>query len=1432
MRSLITKQAERFLRERKNYKRWLAVFFCLAVLVSLGTVMVLRYTGTAMTGDLTCGKEEHTHTDACYQEVLICGQEETEAHEHTEACYDQAGELICEWQEPEEAHVHQEACYEKQLVCEIEEHTHESLCYSKEENLADVETPEIWESTIPAVDRQNGDWAGNLVAVAKSQIGYQESSANVTTDEAGSDKGYSRYGAWYGNEYGAWNAMFASFCLNYAGIPAEAVTREADGQIWAGKLANAELLKSADGYLPQAGDLVFFQNSGDGNAAQVGIVSGVDGSMNGETPVLDALTVIAGDVEDQVKEYTYGGADAVLLGYLDLDEAAKRYAADYPQEAAALGLKTEETTEADFTEADLEEDDPQEPGVAQEAAVYELSQTAETESYIVTVSYNPDANLPEDAELRVEEYARDSEVFRQRSEELGYEPDWLLNIGFYQGEAEVEPESRVSVKVVMKDREEVTDYDIVHFAEEGMEAIDGVGTADESGAAAEFVTDGFTDYSGVRAMSDEEIDAEEVPVASLADLDGKSFMLVWVSDGGSYMMKNESPEDMDILLGTPIKGAVEVLWKFTKTENGFYIQDENGKYLNINDSSLSLVQDQVELVVENGGDGIRISKKGQYIQCFGGQMFNGSGNWNTAAQFKLYQMPELPISYEIKYWKNEYSIDLNTTEAVNKGTEILKTSIEPYEKDGRRYINIPLTGEKIGRLEDIWQNSQSYKFYGWSAEGSSANYQSKYSVHCGVSFEFPYGEKGITVPTYEESGVLVVDVTKRMNPVIDMYAIWAKPAPPSNQVTFHVRNDGVEPSEPYSYAIENYTKVQKANGDVFYGSLHYGMHIYGKGNKAAVLANLISKPSEEDLKSTLKTFDPETQYVSWYVCKYEQNGWHIDGVLMEKNKWNLVYNRNCTDNIEGIIPTLQYSYNVEATVYNTIDSSENQVNDPPIRTGYVFAGWNTEADGSGETFTAGDQVRVDQDGKVYKGGEIISGLEAGANEEDVRELVLYAQWAKGTNQLIVSKVDSDNDNTVLPNAEFTLYKKNEETWEQVGRDAITNSEGKFVIKDLENFTVYKLAEIKAPNGYETRKEFYFEVQLTEAGGEILELYETDEMGNRLEAGNKHSWLNLTFDQTGAIADIQITIKEEAKKQKATFKKVDENGDPLEGAKFTLYKKEGNDSWIEVNGLKDITSGKDGLIAQTNQLLYGDYKLEETEAPSNYGKTVVYFKVNDEENGNRGFTVTGVTVNGKSVGTDKFNEYATVKSEIYHDNNSDNLPTTHYDYTITVKNTKTAQRVQFIKVSNEESQTGLSGAKFKLYPKLADQDGPDLDKPISVEMTSGKDGIFFDGSLEQGIYYLVETQAPEGHIQLKDPVKITVTEQGIEAVINERKMDGTPVSIDGVTVYQIRIPNSSGLALPSTGGPGTIAYTFGGLALLAAGLVYGLSMKRKQERGYR
>ena len=78
---------------------------------------------------LVCTLEEieaHEHTDECYEEqrVPVCGKEETEGHKHSDDCYTVTRELACDKQE----HEHSDACYEdvvvdtqKELICGYEE---------------------------------------------------------------------------------------------------------------------------------------------------------------------------------------------------------------------------------------------------------------------------------------------------------------------------------------------------------------------------------------------------------------------------------------------------------------------------------------------------------------------------------------------------------------------------------------------------------------------------------------------------------------------------------------------------------------------------------------------------------------------------------------------------------------------------------------------------------------------------------------------------------------------------------------------------------------------------------------------------------------------------------------------------------------------------------------------------------------------------------------------------------------------------------------------------------------------------------------------------------------------------------------------------------------------------------------------------------------
>lgn len=82
---------ERHIRKMK----WRRIVTILSCIVVFCTTYALIMPAVTMSRDTACGKEEHTHTEACYDEngSLICGREE---HTHTDACLLAVRELTYE----------------------------------------------------------------------------------------------------------------------------------------------------------------------------------------------------------------------------------------------------------------------------------------------------------------------------------------------------------------------------------------------------------------------------------------------------------------------------------------------------------------------------------------------------------------------------------------------------------------------------------------------------------------------------------------------------------------------------------------------------------------------------------------------------------------------------------------------------------------------------------------------------------------------------------------------------------------------------------------------------------------------------------------------------------------------------------------------------------------------------------------------------------------------------------------------------------------------------------------------------------------------------------------------------------------------------------------------------------------------------------------
>lgn len=284
---------------------------------------------------LTCMEEEHVHDDDCFDPEdgsLICDKFE---HTHDESCYTteyeltcglEEGELVEQVVEPTQSaelaamavaepvalapmvdtvepiyHHHTDACYEEVLTCPLPEHHHTVACLS--DTSADLETPEEWQAA-NAEAVMTGNWAEDLVSVAQTQLGYEQSEKNFEIDPADGVtlRYYSRYGQSYGNPYGEWDVMFLSYCLKYAGIPQSAIPQEASVLALRSSMSDMDwLLDGEDGSTADVGDIVIYNK-------HVTRTVAVDSSADGAADGLDDQFSMDAEGENGVALETSGAA--------------------------------------------------------------------------------------------------------------------------------------------------------------------------------------------------------------------------------------------------------------------------------------------------------------------------------------------------------------------------------------------------------------------------------------------------------------------------------------------------------------------------------------------------------------------------------------------------------------------------------------------------------------------------------------------------------------------------------------------------------------------------------------------------------------------------------------------------------------------------------------------------------------------------------------------------------------------------------------------------------------------------------------------------------------------------------------------------------------------------------------------------------------------
>ncbi|MBR6529437.1 MAG: fibro-slime domain-containing protein, partial [Firmicutes bacterium] len=245
--------------------RFYRVMLVLSIFVILCVFWSLKLTGITMAGEAFCGMDEHVHGETCaYSEDV-------------------------------------EALEDGSKICILEEHIHDSSCYSDSD--ADIETASDWKKLTEGLTLSDNA-AENLVAIARSQVGYEESTLNFEVDEYDVRRGITRYGQWYGNPYGDWSAMFASFCLEYSGATDLPISAGAESMRLAWE--KLEFYRNAIDYAPSLGDVAFLDKDGNGEADSVAIVIEIIG---------EEIKVVEGDFENVVAEVKYPAKGSGIMGY-------------------------------------------------------------------------------------------------------------------------------------------------------------------------------------------------------------------------------------------------------------------------------------------------------------------------------------------------------------------------------------------------------------------------------------------------------------------------------------------------------------------------------------------------------------------------------------------------------------------------------------------------------------------------------------------------------------------------------------------------------------------------------------------------------------------------------------------------------------------------------------------------------------------------------------------------------------------------------------------------------------------------------------------------------------------------------------------------------------------------------------------------------------
>ena len=259
-----------------------------------------------------CQIKEHVHDSDCYDGngELICEKDE---HQHGEDCFEEVRELVCEIPESP-GHQHDDSCYQKVLTCGREVHTHSTACY-RADTASQAATEAIavasTESAAAAatgnglVDNlndpvENGEPETSLDSSIENNVIDGNLDASPNYSEPGSDSpsltnegDKDEPGAWTSTEAAA-DATAATAASTGSGAGVTGSTAAATGSTTGGTVATVasagatDTMSAAAGYVPVLDELNFDTLLNKHTRIYYSRLAGTDSSVDNETNGADA----------------------------------------------------------------------------------------------------------------------------------------------------------------------------------------------------------------------------------------------------------------------------------------------------------------------------------------------------------------------------------------------------------------------------------------------------------------------------------------------------------------------------------------------------------------------------------------------------------------------------------------------------------------------------------------------------------------------------------------------------------------------------------------------------------------------------------------------------------------------------------------------------------------------------------------------------------------------------------------------------------------------------------------------------------------------------------------------------------------------------------------------------------------------------------------